>query len=219
MVPEGKIKLVAHSSKGAGESGIDINVLCVDEVHELTDRDMLNRYLQAHKSDPQSLTIMTTNTGRGTNNIGWEMRKRAQDVLEGKVINETLLAMIYCIDPEDIDLVTEVDDDGNYPHKHLWLKANPSLPSIPSPEYIPREIERGRTSPFWAAEVRRFQFGVWGESAEPWIAQEFWEACEVSDSEFELEPWKKGSDESVRTYLGFDLAVRRDFCAPSSIHV
>lgn len=111
------------NSKASTQDGLNPSAILLDEIHAHKDHDMVNVLTSAAGARKNPLTLYTTTEGYETPGPWPELRKFAQQVLEGVFKPEDsdhFLVVIYSVDEED----DEFDESA-------WRKANPLMDANP----------------------------------------------------------------------------------------
>jgi len=196
------------SNDDNGQSGPRPHCGLVDEVHEHKTADAINMMEAGFKFRTQPLLLMITNSGFDRQSICYQQHEygiRAVTIEDGREEYDAFFAFICGMDEGDDPMADEA----------CWIKANPSYPVIPTPEYLRAEVTKARGMPSKASEVRRLNFCQWVDAANPWIDLDLWRACEVPSEE-----WAPGDGEPVGA---LDLSGKRDLTAlallwPDTMH-
>lgn len=188
-------KIEALSKEVASKDGVNASGVLFDELHRQRDRLMWDIFEFSGAGRDQPLRVSITTAGDRKDSICWEQRKYSIDVNEGTVKDTTHLGVIYGADPTD-----DLDDP------RVWREANPSMGVTIVEEDFARELAAARRKgPGPWKNFKRLRLGLWGESAEKFMAAGAWEAC--GDSGLQLPP------EGTRCYGGLDLASTEDLAA------
>lgn len=183
------------NAKASTQDGLNPSCVVLDEIHAHKDADLLNVLRSAAGARRNPLFLFTTTEGYENAGPWGELRKFAQQVLDGSVEADHFLALYYALDDNDDDF-----DEA------CWQKANPLMEvnSILLTELRKEAIEAkqmaGKLSEFRIKRLNR-QSSV----AEGWINFSSWQKCaKPVDLEF------------LRSYPcwgGLDLASVSDLCA------
>ena len=199
---------VMHKASGSEtKHGPKPNFVHLDEMHQMgpTKKEMVNAWIMACKGRPNSLTLITTNSGTDVvHSICGKWRStaikaaRAED--EG---SDRIFGMVFGLDKDDKPFVDE----------SCWLKANPSLEhsdlGLVSYQVVRDEIKAYSGVSDRMAEVERFHFCRWVESADAWIAGDLW------DNAMNREVTKPPP--GAPAYLGIDLSENTDLCGAAIV--
>ncbi len=167
-------------SKEAGTTGSGPRPHCAlcDEVHEHPNRTIIEMLERGFKFRQQPLLGMFTNSGHDLATICGEEHKHGVRVCAGTLapdkdftyvgepIDDTTFAFICSLDPGDNPL-----EDSS-----CWIKTNPLLGVILSPDYLAGVVDQARLSPAKANNILRLHFCVWTESETAWMTRKALEA-------------------------------------------
>ena len=180
------------NAKASTQDGLNPSCAIVDEVHAHRTHDLLNVLQSASGARRSPLFLFTTTEGYETPGPWPELRKFAQQILEGVIEADHFFALIYAIDKKD----DEFDEK-------TWEKANPLISSNKilldriRIDATDAKSMPGRHTEFLIKRVNR-QASV----SEGWINLQKWKACE---GKVDLE-WLK----QYPCHGALDLASTRD---------
>ena len=117
-----------NTSNARTKDGKRSACLIFDELHEYQNSDSLKVFRSGFGKRKHSRTFYITTDGYVRDGVLDDRLRIAHDVLNGEIKNSRLCPLIYKLDNEK-----EIDD------KTLWVKANPSLPYLPT---LQLEIEQ-----------------------------------------------------------------------------
>lgn len=184
------------ASQTKSKDGKNPHCAIVDELHEHEKRDVWDSMASALGAREHPLLIAITTAGYNTAGICYEQRKYVQSLLEGARANERYLGLIFEAD--------EGDEPGD---PETWAKANPSLGTAKSLEYMQDEWEKATASPAAMGEFLRKHLDIWTSVGAAALDMDAWRASE--DSGLRLQDFA-----GCKAYLGVDLATRHD---PASV--
>ena len=110
-----------NTSNAKTKDGKRTACIVFDEVHEYEDWKLINVFTSAFGKKPHSRIFYITTNGYVRGGVIDELLDISRDVLEERNSELSLLPLIYKIDKKE-----EVKDEEN------WVKANPSLPYLPT---------------------------------------------------------------------------------------
>lgn len=173
---EGKLRmtdsknLIMNPKKGAWFEAISsdasvahghtpVFALC-DEIHAWPKRDLWEAIESGLVKVPNSLLMVISTAGRGTENIAWEFFDYARKVDRGEVIDETVLPILF-----------ETPRDADWQDEAVWMAANPGMaygyPDLHGMRVLARkarEVPAARTS------FQQLNLNVWLDgSADPFV--------------------------------------------------
>jgi phage terminase large subunit-like protein len=180
------------NAKASTQDGLNPSCVILDEVHAHKTHDLLNVLQSAAGARRNPLFLFTTTEGYETPGPWPEMRKFAQQILEGGVDADHFLAVIYSID----------DEDDEFDEK-IWYKANPLLESNPLlMDAIRKDAEEAKSMPGRHAEFLIKRVNRQSSTAKGWIDLMKWKSCEGNVDLEELKAYP--------CYGAHDLASTRD---------
>lgn len=124
--PKTKNKIKKLSAQSRNLDGFNIEVGCIDEVHQMTDSKVYDAIKQSQSTKLEPLIFIITTEG---NVVGGFLDKRLEycrKMIKGEIEDERLLPWLYTQDSEN-----EIYED-----KSTWQKSNPSLGTIKTYSYI-----------------------------------------------------------------------------------
>ena len=200
--PASKSWMTTVSGNSTRVSGPRPFVVAVDEVHEMADAALIDMWVASlAKNAAGGLMLMCTNTPASSQGVGTYYSERAQRVVRGDDVIDSLFVLITRVDVADRDAV--------FDRPKSWIKAMPALGTTFPVENIEREVGKARVNPSEAARVKRLYFGI------PTGAVDFW----LDDSTLwdrALGAIDKKALVSNRCWLSLDLSDKHDLTAVSA---
>jgi phage terminase large subunit-like protein len=179
-----------------GQSGPRPHCALLDEVHEHPNDTMVEMMRAGFKFRRQPLIVMLTNSGFDKTSICWIQHEYAARVVTRLQEDDRYFSYVCGLD----------EGDDPFTDEGCWLKANPNLGVSITNDYLRGQVNEARGMPSKQSKVKRLNFCVWVDAANPWIERERWESCEVHFApEIEL-----AGEECVG---GLDLSGTRDLTA------
>ena len=175
------------------QDGKNPHLAIVDELHEHEKRDVWDALASAMGAREQPLLIAITTAGWNVGGICYEQRRYLSSVLSGHRDDDRYFGLIYEAD--------EGDEPGD---EATWFKANPSLGSAKSIEYLRSEWGRAEASPQAMGEFLRKHLDIWTSVGASAFDLEAWDGC--ADPVLDLTAY-----EGRPAFIGVDLATREDF--------
>ena len=194
VVPATRSSYKVLSADVKTKHGMNISGLLFDELHTQPNRalwDVLTTSIGARR---QPLVVSITTAGYDKNTICWEIHDYAVKVLEGTIIDEEFLAIIYA-----------APDDADWSDPAMWELANPSLDVTISRDYLEAESNRAKETPGYVNTFRRLHLNQWTESSSRWLNLESWNECG--------EPIDLKELEGQTCWGGLDLSTTTDLSA------
>ncbi len=124
--PKSKNKIKKLSAQSRNLDGYNIEVGCIDEVHQMTDSKVYDAIKQSQSTKKEPLIFIITTEG---NVVGGFLDKKLEycrKLIKGEITNERMLPWLYTQDS-----INEIYED-----KATWQKSNPSLGKIKTYSYI-----------------------------------------------------------------------------------
>jgi phage terminase large subunit-like protein len=156
--------------------GLNVHAALVDELHAHKTRDIWDVLETATGARRQPLVFAITTAGFNRETICYEVHSYAQKVLEGSIVDETFLGIIYTLDEED-----DWKDESN------WIKANPNLHVSVKIDDLRRKAIKAAEIPTAQNAFLRLHTNVWTESETRWIPHDTWMGCgnnPIDESQF-----------------------------------
>lgn len=180
------------NAKASTQDGLNPSCVILDEIHAHKTHDLLNVLQTAAGARRSPLFFFATTEGYETPGPWPEMRKFAQQVLEGVVEADHFLSIMYAIDDED----NEFDP-------RIWHKANPLLEDNDILlSAITKDANEAKAMPGRHAEFLIKRVNRQSSTAKGWIDLQKWKLCAgpVPLDELKDHP----------CYAALDLASTRD---------
>jgi len=185
----------ALSSDATTLDGLNPHMALIDEVHEHNDTSVIEVMETGMGARSQPLLYMITTAGFNVEGACYAIRRNCINVLEGKVVDDSLFTVIYTI-----------DEDDDWADESVWIKANPQIGITPSWEYMRSKYtdaanKGGRAQ----VEFLTKNLNVWTRSHTTWIKDDTWVSLGADFTPEQLR--------GKRCYAGLDLATTTDICA------
>lgn len=124
--PKTKNKIKKLSGQSKNLDGYNIEVGCIDEVHQMIDSKVYDAIKQSQSTKEEPLIFIITTEG---NIVGGFLDKKLEycrKMIKGEITDEHVLPWLYTQDSEN-----EIYDD-----ERTWQKSNPSLGAIKTKSYL-----------------------------------------------------------------------------------
>lgn len=124
--PKNKNKIKKLSAQSRNLDGFNIEVGCIDEVHQMTDSKVYDAIKQSQSTKREPLIFIITTEG---NVVGGFLDKKLEycrKMIKGEITDERVLPWLY----------TQDSIDEIYNDKKSWQKSNPSLGKIKTMTYL-----------------------------------------------------------------------------------
>ncbi len=188
-------------ASGESLSGPRPNYVAGDEIHELTDENVLQTWKRGiDKVAGHALMLMGTNTPATSQHVGTSYSEMYQQIAKGEARDDTAFAFVARIDKADRETVFE--------NEKVWQKSLPALGETFPIENIRETVASALLRPSTKSSVLRLYFGVDTASADFWIDEDKWAAVQGP------------VDESTMRHrfcrLAIDLSQKNDLTAVSA---
>ena len=124
--PKTKNKIKKLSAQSRNKDGYNIEVGCIDEVHEMTDSKVYDAIKQSQSTKKEPLIFIITTEGTTVGGFLDNKLDYARKMLKGEITDERVLPWLYTQDNTQ-----EIYDDPKN-----WVKSNPSLGVVKLPSYL-----------------------------------------------------------------------------------
>lgn len=190
------VTLTAVSSDGGAQHGKTPAFTLIDEIHIWKGRDLWEALKSGMAKIDDSLTVIATTAGRGSENLGAEQYDYARRVALGEIDN-----------PEYLPIIFEAGADDDWLDETVWQRANPGLqhgfPSLQGLRSLAREAE-GRPADRYA--FQQFNLNIWmAHSRDPLFDLITYDARCFADDLTDLE--------ALPCWIGVDMSISGDLTA------
>ncbi|MDE7264042.1 MAG: hypothetical protein K2N64_05225 [Anaeroplasmataceae bacterium] len=124
--PKTKNKIKKLSAQSRNLDGFNIEVGCIDEVHQMTDSKVYDAIKQSQSTKQQPLIFIITTEGNVVNGFLDKKLEYCRKMIKGEIQDERVLPWLY----------TQDDEKEIYSDPRTWQKSNPSLYAIKQVQYI-----------------------------------------------------------------------------------
>ncbi len=183
------------SADAPTKHGKNSHGILFDELHAQPGRELYDVLKTSTGSRRQPILIMFTTAGFDKHSICWEVHDYALKIINGTVVNDAFLPIIFAAD--------ETDD---WTSEKTWRKANPNFDISIKADYLRAECERAKSTPAYENTFKRLHLNIWTEQETRWLQMAEWDACAVPPVVYDE---LKGR----RCYAGLDLASTTDIAA------
>jgi phage terminase large subunit-like protein len=183
------------NAKASTQDGLNPSCIILDEIHAHKSHDLVNVLQSAAGARQNPLFLYTTTEGYESPGPWSELRKFAQQVLDGAIMADHFFCVFYAID----------DADDEFDEK-IWAKANPLIEASPLlMDAIRKDAIDAKSMPGRHGEYLIKRMNRQAATSQGWIDLQKWKACAGT---IDLESLK---DEPC--YGALDLASTRDLCS------
>lgn len=155
----GFIKALASNTNSM--DGLDIHGAVIDELAAIKNRDIYDLVKQAMGARLQPLLFCITTNGFVRESIFDSQYAYASGVLDGSIIDEHFLALIY-----------ELDSPEEWDKEDMWIKANPGLETIKSLSYLRQMVSKAKSDPSFKPTVLVKDFNLKQNPVSAWLPYE-----------------------------------------------
>lgn len=195
--------LEAISGEGAPAHGRTPAFVFVDELHVWKNAELWKALTSALPKTQGSLLIVATTSGRGQENIAYEIVDRARKVASGEIDDPSLLPILL-----------ETPADADWTDEDLWYRVNPGLAlGYQDIEGLRQLAREGATSITARETFRQYNLNVWlDHSTDPFIEMSIYDKGDRPlPADIDRLPCWIGVDMSATTDLTAVIAcVRKD---------
>jgi len=124
--PKTKNKIKKLSAQSRNKDGYNIEVGCIDEVHEMTDSKVYDAIKQSQSTKKEPLIFIITTEGTTIGGFLDNKLDYVRKMIKGEIEDERVLPWLYTQDS-----VKEIYDDNN-----TWQKSNPSIGVVKTASYL-----------------------------------------------------------------------------------
>lgn len=202
----------ASRETGKTGSGLRPYAILADEIHEMSDRRILDMLERGFKFRREPLLFMITNSGSDPNSVAGQEHDHAIRVAAGspdpvgpdgtyvgEVIDDDTFSYVCALDQEDDPLRDP----------SCWIKANPLLGVTVTPEYLAGLVRDAANIPSTRNEILRLHFCVWTEASVAWLTRDIVDPV--------LSDFDPGEHAGAQIVDGLDLSQRRDLTVKACI--
>lgn len=151
----------ALASDSNSLDGLNAHFVIADEVHAWRDKNLLDVMYDSMSAREQPMLLETSTMGTIRENVFDNEYEYSSGVIEGKITDETLLAVIY-----------ELDDPKEIDNEEAWFKPNPALGTIKSIKDLRDKVNRAKNNPAELVNLLCKDFNVRQNDTQSWLAFE-----------------------------------------------
>ena len=190
---------LSSDKAGLSKHGLNVHGVIVDELHAITDRELITTLETGTGSREQPLVVFITTAGIPDDSPVWaERRDLAVKIAEGTVAVADQMVVIYAADPA-------VAIDGTWATPAVWAGANPGLGTSLRADYLSGQAAAAAVTPANLNSFLRLHLNVPTESVAGWLPLATWDRSASMVDEADLV--------GARCYGGLDLASGLDLAA------
>lgn len=203
------------SAEAFSKHGLNVHGVIFDELHAQPNRqlyDIMTKGSGDARTQPLFFIITTAGDDPDRTSIGWEVHKKAVDVLMGNRIDPTFYAAVYGIEPEEKRIwggktyeIYEGDLNKSWKiDKKIWYMTNPSLGHTVAEEKVSQAIQSAEGNFSDERTLRWLRFNEWVKyKVSKWVSQHIWDESSGRKIEYQELIGRK-------CYGGLDLSSTTD---------
>lgn len=183
------------SAESYTKHGLNVHGVIFDELHAQPNRALYDVMLTGSgDARKQPLYFLITTAGTDRNSICWEVHQKAEDILNGKKIDNSFYPVIYGL-----------EDGADWTDEKNWYKANPSLDITVDIDKLRQAFNSAKENPAEENLFRQLRLNQWVKQSVRWMPMDKWNLCSFNVDRERL----KGR----RCYGGLDLSSTTDITA------
>lgn len=148
----------ALASDSNSLDGLNAHFVVCDEVHAWKDKNLMDVMYDSMSAREQPLLLETSTMGTIRQNVFDIDYDYSSQVIDGTIIDESLLPVIY-----------ELDDEKEWVDEECWFKANPALNVIKSLKDLRDKVERAKQNPIELVNLLCKDFNVRQNGVNAWL--------------------------------------------------
>lgn len=194
--PRMKSVFRAISSDGGAQLGKTPNFVIADELIAWKKRDLWSALRTGLVKVPNSLLVVITQAGSGSENLAYKMLEYARQVDSGEIDNPAFLPVLF-----------ETLPGADWRDEKLWHFVNPGLAEgFPDIAGLRESARLAEDIPAERRDFLQYNLNQWQEhSTAPFIEMEVYDR---GKKPIDLEKLK-----GQKCWIGVDMAMRHDLCA------
>lgn len=182
------------SAEAYSKHGLNASRVIFDELHAQPNRELFDVMTEGSgdaREQPLFFVITTAGDDPDRASIGWEVHKRAEEVLLGTKKDPTFYAMIYGIDRENKRIWTgkeyekvkanwndEIIWRKTWSDKKVWAKVNPSMNHTVEEEKVEEHYNRAQGNYALEKNFRWLRLNCWEQlKMHGWLGLDYWDRC------------------------------------------
>lgn len=151
----------ALASESKTMDGLNVHFCCMDELHQIKDRNLYDVIRQGMKARLQPLLGIITTSGFLREGIYDAQHDYATKVALGTIKDDRLFPVIYKLDKTD-----------EWTNPKMWGKANPGLGTIKSFEQLKDDVEKAKNDPAYLPTLLCKDFNLPQTDTTTWLPYE-----------------------------------------------
>jgi len=201
------------SSEAFTKHGLNVHACIFDELHAQPNRELYDVMTNGSgdaRRQPLFFVITTAGDDPERNSIGWEVHKKAVDILTGVRTDPTFYSMIFGIEPEENRVwsgrKSKTFEKVDWESKKIWKMVNPSFGPALAFSKIEEFYDSCKGNPASERNFRWLRLNEWCQyRLTKWVPLEKWDA---TAGLLDIEKLK-----GRKCYAGLDLSTKIDITA------
>lgn len=148
----------ALASESNSLDGLNTYFAVADETHAWKDKNLLDVIYDSMSAREQPMMLETSTMGTIRENVFDNEYDYSSKVIDGTIVDETLLAVIY-----------ELDDAKEWENEEAWYKANPGLMVMKSAKDLRDKVNRAKNNPVELTNLLCKDFNVRQTDTQSWL--------------------------------------------------
>lgn len=155
------------------QDGFDPSLGIIDEYHAHKNDRMLNVIESGMGARKQPLIDIITTAGFNKEGPCFSLRKVCIDILEGKLTDNGLFALIYTL-----------DEDDDWENPEVWIKSNPNLDVSVNKDFLKdRFIKAKNEGGSKEVDFKTKNLNIWTDASSVWIPDDEYMTCNLEEDE------------------------------------
>jgi phage terminase large subunit-like protein len=193
VYPAERTRYEAISADAGVQHGSTPQVVIADELHAWKRRDLWDVLESAANKSPDTLTVIATTAGSGTDNVCFEKVAYGRKVQSGEVVDPSFLPVIF-----------EATNEDDWRDESVWRAVNPGWDlgylNIPRLRQMAARAEHMLCD---RAAFQQLHLNIWQEySSTPFVTMDVFDACQ-SKGEIDFDQLEH---DEVPCWIGVDLS-------------
>lgn len=194
-------KLEVVSSDGSRQNGTTPSFVLADEIHawqEAAGAEMWEVLESGISKGRNGLMVTATTAGRGATGFAADQYAYARDVAAGKVVDPSLLPIMF-----------EMQEGDDWTDEKVWHRCNPGLADgFQDLKDLRNKVRRAQNLPAAGYAFQQYHLNKWqGNSRDPLFDLAVYDRRKLGDDESDLE--------QLPAYIGVDLSQTGDLSSVS----
>lgn len=171
--------------------GFNASMWLLDEYHASKDTGLKDVLQSSQGMRENPLGVIITTAGFDKGGPCYAYRTMCYEVLHGVKQDDSLFALIYCL-----------DEDDDWKDECVWVKSNPNLGVTVRASYLRDQVKKALNSPTEEVGIKTKNFNIWCDAETVWIPDHY---LVKATQKINIEDFR-GMD----CYCGVDLSATGD---------